>query len=243
MSKTISVGTAAQLRIAGIPEESHTVEALRSLIPPFEGIHEMEDPEALAEIVIYLGRHQIVPVKENSWKSLPWGAHACLFYKTTAELEQAIRNYFREGLITNEKCIWIVPKPFGFEKGQTLIQKLMAETGSKPECFEVIRHQDWYETPSGRFRSHSEIIMGWLSKIEDAIRNGFHGARVSGDAHCHPDDLKSFFDYEQTVNESVGTLKIKALCAYCIPNFTAFQIRHILDTHQSVFGDLALSAQ
>lgn len=237
----LSSGTAAQLLGLGIPAEKHTFEDLRRIVPPFEGLCSMTDIEALAEIVVYLGRHSILPVKANTWKSLPWGTHACLFYKTNHELSAPFKNYFKEGLMHNERCVWVISKTFDNDKALSLVEELLEETKVGDNAFELIRHQDWYETPSGRFRSTNEIVMGWLNRIEKAIMSGFSGLRVAGDAHFHPDDLQNFFKYEGSVNNSIGTLKIKALCTYCIPHFSAPQIQSILKTHQSAFGDFAIS--
>lgn len=241
MATYLSPGTSAQLLVLGIPAEKHNVDDLRRMIPPFDGIAQAGDIEALAEIVIYLGQRRILSVKTNSWSSLPWGTHSCLFYKSNTELTEPMRNFFREGLAGNEKCVWIVSKSYGMEKARKLTQKLLEETGLGDTAFELIRHEDWYESPSGRFRDTDAIFTGWIGKIDAALKDNFAGLRVSGDAHCHPDDLKPFFDYEGIVNNSVSSLKIKALCTYYIPKFAARQIHQILDTHQQVFGDFAVS--
>lgn len=242
-TNTLSPGTAAQLLGLGIPSHKQNYDDLRRMIPPFNGVEQIANIEHLAEIVLYLGRHRILSMETNSWKSLPWGAHACLFYKSDADLAEPFRNFFKEGLLSNEKCVWVVSKTYNFEKARELARELRAETKAGDEAFELIRHADWYENADGRFRSKNEIFLGWLNKIEAALCRDFKGLRVAGDAHFHPDDLKNFFDYEDSVNKSVGNLKIKALCTYCVPKFAADQISQILSTHQNAFGDLALSGR
>lgn len=239
-NSTLSPSTQAQLRSLGISPEKHNSEDLRNLLPSFDGIEEISDLEILAEIIIYLSRHRIVSPERNSWKSLPWGAHACFFYKSSSELSEPFKNYFREGLLNNEKCIWIVPKSYGWENAERLVRELLTETGLDGSAFEIIRHENWYEGAGGRFRGTNEVVLGWLEKIESAVSAGFGGVRVAGDAHFHPEDLKKFFAYEKEVNDSIGTLKIKALCSYCIPNFSADQISEILNTHENIFGDCAI---
>lgn len=238
-----SAGTAAQLIGLGIPADEHNSAALRRLIPAFEGLDQVEDVEALAKVVVYLARHGILSATANAWRELPWGTHACLFYRSNAELDGVFRAYFREGLLSGERCCWVVSRTYNPEKAQALRRELLAETGRPADAFDLVRHQDWYDAASGRLRTRNEILMGWLGKIEAALHAGHGGLRVAGDAHCHPDDLKDFFDYEAGVNAAVGTLKIKALCTYCIPRFAADQIKLILQTHQSAFGDLALSGR
>lgn len=237
---TLSSGTAAQLLGLGIPAEQHNYDALARMIPPFDGLDKLKDLESLAETVVYLGHHQILPVETNSWKSLPWGTHACLFYKLSKEITDPVKNFFREGLLNNERCIWIVSHSYEWEKAVKLQMELLAETGLGESAFELIPHEGWYVNSLGRFRTTNEIVQRWLHKIEKAVMENFKGIRVSGDAHCHPDELKKFFEYENTVNESIGSLRIKALCTYCIPKFGADQITNILSTHQSVFGDFAI---
>ena len=42
---------------------------------------------------------------------MPWGAHMCLFYETKQDALDTVVPYFKAGLESRERCVWVVTNP------------------------------------------------------------------------------------------------------------------------------------
>jgi hypothetical protein len=47
-----------------------------------------------------------------------WGRHLCQFYQTREDLVETLVPYFREGLHSNEYCMWITSPPLEVEEAK-----------------------------------------------------------------------------------------------------------------------------
>jgi hypothetical protein len=131
---------------------------LLALLPvPAEAERYGNDPDALAEVLIYLvGKKLIeIPSPLEVRLNLRWGAHACQFYRSREELLELVVPFFRQGLREDEACFWIAREP------------LSAEV--LPEADQISCHdpEDWQSSKGV-----------WLQR---ALDQGYRGLRVAGD--------------------------------------------------------------
>ena len=128
---------------------------LLALLPvPAEAARFGNDPDAVAEVLIYLvGKKLIeIPSPLEVRLNLQWGAHACQFYRSREEPLELVVLFFRQGLREDEACVWIGREPLNF-----------------PEADQVSCHDpdDW--------RGAQDV---WLQR---ALNQGYRGLRIAGD--------------------------------------------------------------
>ena len=132
-------------------------ELLAMLPVPAEAERFDNDPDAVAEVLIYLvGKKLIdVPSPLELRLNLQWGVHACQFYRSREELLELVVPFFRQGLRHDEACVWIGSEPLNF-----------------PEADQVSCHDpdDWHSSKGV-----------WLQR---ALDQGYRGLRVAGETRC-----------------------------------------------------------
>jgi two-component system, sensor histidine kinase PdtaS len=162
-------------------------ELLAMLPVPAEAEGFGNDPDAVAEVLIYLvGKKLIdVPSMLEVRLNLQWGTHACQIYRSREELLELVVPFFRQGLRDDEACAWIGREALRF-----------------PEVDQVSWHDpdDW--------RTEKDV---WLQR---ALDQGYRGLRIAGDTrglgairgrrikalctypveHCDPGDVLSRHD-------------------------------------------------
>jgi PAS domain S-box-containing protein len=125
--------------------------------------------------------HTIYSDKRNSGipliGNLPWGTDFCQFYQTEMDLLEILVPYFRAGLESNERCIWITSRPLNVEDARKALKKALPhfkEYADKGQI-EIISLRHW--------RAQGGMTGGAIvSKLDKAILSGFDGLRLACNA-------------------------------------------------------------
>ncbi len=146
---------------------------------------------------------------------VPWGAHICHVYAGKADLLEILTPYFREGLLSNEYCIWVTSPALGAEEAEAALRAATPQLDhylSRGQL-EILDYTEWY-TPTGRFDGE-RVNQGWLEKLDRALRRGFDGMRLSGDTYwLGSADWERFVDYEAQLDPVIGARRVLAICTY-----------------------------
>jgi len=165
--------------------------------------------------------------------SISWGTHLCVFYETKEDLIDILVPYFKAGLENSESCMWITSEPLKVEKAKGLLKKAIKNLDDYIEKgqIEILDHSQWY-TKSGKFEA-DKVLQGCVEKEIQALKRGFDGLRVGGNASwLEKNDWEKFTDYEATVNKVIGKHRILAICAYSLDKCRADEIIEVVDNHQ-----------
>jgi DNA-binding CsgD family transcriptional regulator len=148
---------------------------------------------------------------------LPWGAHICLFYETSADLLDIAADYFRAGLEDNEFCIWALSEPLTHEEAADSLREAIPgfDTYLARGAIELVSGYDWY-LKGDEFDSQ-RITRGWHRKLVEAKARGHAGMRVSGNAFWMESSLwKDFCAYEGELDHSLSGHEMIVLCTYSL---------------------------
>ncbi len=97
---------------------------------------------------------------------VPFGMHACHFYRNRNELVAAMVPYFIAGLRGNERCLWITAPPLPADEAS---QALRAASDAVDEAIQagalrILDFDQWYGS-LGRLKG-LDVIQFWLEEEE-----------------------------------------------------------------------------
>ncbi len=164
---------------------------------------------------------------------LPWGAHFCQFYGEREDLVDTLVPYFKAGLESQEKCLWVTCNPLRAEDAKTALRNVVPdlEARLKSGQLEVIDHEDWY-TRTGKTDAEG-TLRGWVEREEQALANGFAGLRLTGNTYwVERSDWDGFVDYETRVSKTFEGHRIIGLCSYCLGRCQPHDILDVVANHQ-----------
>lgn len=164
---------------------------------------------------------------------VPWGTHFCQFYQTKEDLIDILVPYFRAGLENNEFCMWVTAEPLNAEEAKKAMEKALPDFLRYLENgqIEIISYRDWY-LKDGSFDS-DRVLSGWVSKLEDALKKGYSGLRLTGNTFwLERNGWKAFTDYEEMVNNVIGKYRMVAVCTYSLDKCNANEIIDVVKNHQ-----------
>ena len=164
---------------------------------------------------------------------VPWGTHFCQFYQTPRDLTEILVDYFRQGLLANEYCMWITSEPLSSEDAKVALRRALPDLDERIERgqMEFLEYDRWYKV-DGIFDS-DRVLLGWEQRERWAIERGFDGLRLSGNTFwLEKDDWKGFADYEEAVDRVIGSHRMLALCTYSLEKCGAFEIMDVVRNHQ-----------
>ncbi len=163
----------------------------------------------------------------------PWGTHFCQFYKTKEDLIDILVPYFKTGLENNEFCMWITSEPLSAEEAKNALEKAVPDIDDylKQGQIEIIPYTEWYVI-EGNFNS-DKVLDGWVSKLNQALIDGYDGLRLSGNTFwLEKEGWNDFVDYEEAVDNIIGKYQMMALCTYCLDKCTAAEIIDVVNNHE-----------
>lgn len=167
---------------------------------------------------------------------VPYGMHACHFYRDREELVDALRPYFAEGLRNRERCLWITAPPLpangaleALKVGFDAVDEAVA-TGA----LRVLDYNQWYEGAGGL--KGVDVVQFWLDEEERALAEGCNGLRIAGNmSFLKPDDWATFIEYEHAVTAHFNGRRIVALCSYPASLAEGQQENEVLEAHHCGF--------
>ncbi len=165
--------------------------------------------------------------------NLPWGTHFCQFYQIKEDLTSILVPYFKAGLLSNEFCMWITAEPLGVEEARNAMREALPtfDDYTNKGQIEIIPYSDWY-LKDGHF-DHKRVLDGWIQKLENALKKGFAGLRLTGNTFwLEKEDWNAFTDYEMEVNNVIGKYNMIAICTYSLQKCGAREILDVMKNHQ-----------
>jgi DNA-binding CsgD family transcriptional regulator len=164
---------------------------------------------------------------------MAWGTHACMFYETKADLLETAVAYFAAGFARNEFCIWAVSDPIDLADAKNALRAATPDFDRQLEAgaIEILRGADWYL--NGDEFDLRRITGGWSAKLEAALARGYDGMRVSGEAFwIGTQHWKSFCEYEEELDWSIGGKRMIVLCTYPLRASRAADVLDVARAHQ-----------
>jgi hypothetical protein len=169
-------------------------------------------------------------------ETVAWGIHFCLFYRSLAELRQLIVPYVQAGLEDGECCMWIPALPLTQSEALRDLEEVIpdAEGYSKNEQLQIIPCTDWYL--SDGMMDCERVLKAWHARLESALRRGFAGLRVAGDAGWieTKQQRDAFLAYEQIVTDAATNKRMMAICTYPAAAWNPDDMLNVMQCHHSV---------
>lgn len=164
---------------------------------------------------------------------VPWGTHFCQFYATADDLLETLAPYFAAGLEANELCLWVTSEPLSVAAAKAGLSRLVPDLDRHLASgqLEILDYEDWYLGPNGF--DADRVLQGWLGKLEDALRRGYDGLRLTGNTFwLEKDDWGEFARYEAEVCRALSAKRILALCTYSLEKCGAPEILDVVAHHE-----------
>jgi PAS domain S-box-containing protein len=138
-------------------------------------------------------------------------------------------------LENNEFCMIITSEPLDKKETREAIRLALPNFDGylKRGQVEIIPYEEWY-LQDGAF-SAQKALNGWIYKLDQALAKGYDGLRTTGNtAWLEKKDWKSFTEYEEKVNNTIGQYRMVASCAYSLDKCGASELVDIVSNHQLV---------
>ncbi len=178
-------------------------------------------------------------------EKLSFGTHLCYLYDNKSDLLDILVPFFKLGLENNESCLWVISKDLNKKEVMESLRKEVKNLDSylSKGQLKLFENDEWYRD-SGAFVA-KDVINEWLKHLNNALKKGFKGLRLTGDIGLlDMKELESFIEYEIQVNSIFEIEKIVAVCSYKVGNYNKFQLLDIASSHQFVLtktlGDLKI---
>jgi two-component system, sensor histidine kinase PdtaS len=164
---------------------------------------------------------------------LRWGDHFCQFYETADDLRDTLVPYFRAGLESNEKCLWVTSAPFDAADATAALRAAVPDVDRALASgqIEIIDYRDWYLRNNEL--TPEAVLQGWLERANAARSDGYRGLRLTGNtAWLEKCDWAGFEHYEATVDAGFRGRPLVALCSYQLSRCEASWVTDVVRTHQ-----------
>jgi signal transduction histidine kinase len=166
---------------------------------------------------------------------LPWGAHCCLFYESEKDLLKVLVRYFEQGLLANERCLWVTSETAGVKQAIEALKKSLPNLDSylKRGRLEIFSRHEWY-TIGGRFE-YRRVLEQWIQRCNDAKAHGCDGLRVTGDVSWLTQALwKKFVAYEAGLQSTINKFRMRAVCTYPVTKCKPAEVIEVVKNHGCV---------
>ena len=156
---------------------------------------------------------------------VPFGMHACHFYRNRDQLVAALVPFSVAGLRSNERCLWVTAPPL---PAREAVEALRAAWDGVDEAIQ-----------SGALRildparlNGLDLAQLWLDEEERALAEGYNGLRIAGNtSFLTPGDWSTFMEYEQAITARLNGRRIVALCSYPLAQCNDQQASEVMHAH------------
>ena len=168
------------------------------------------------------------------------GDHICAFYRGTAQRDDVLVPYLREGLLAGDKCICVMDDPDAERVVGLLAAQVDADRSLRTGQFELMRSEATYL--AGGYFAIEEMIEFWERGVSGALAEGaFEFVRAVGEMTWALRDLpgvEHLVAYEAQLNQFLPRYPQVVLCLYDLEKFSNGQVLiDLLRTHPKVlFG-------
>jgi two-component system, sensor histidine kinase PdtaS len=169
---------------------------------------------------------------------IPFGMHACHFYRNREELLAALVPYFVAGMHGKERCVWITAPPLPAAEA---VQAMRGAWDSVDDAIATgalrILDDQWCMNSAGL--KEVDMIGLWIEEEEHALAEGYNGLRIAGNtSYLKPADWSTYMQHEKTVTERLNGRQIVALCSYDLDHCRDQKMFEAIHTHNCVFDCL-----
>jgi hypothetical protein len=164
------------------------------------------------------------------------GDHICAFYPTSADRDDILEPYLREGLSRGDKCFCVVDS--------TDPEALMSGLGRDADLAPILaqHHLDVFESKDAYLRgggfSTDRVLNFWEQSVTQALSRDFSFVRAVGEmtwAQKALSDMGELAIYESRLNDYVRRYPQVILCMYELDRFDGDTLVDILKVHPKVF--------
>ncbi|WP_254525793.1 MEDS domain-containing protein [Natrinema caseinilyticum] len=175
-------------------------------------------------------------VTQNRFDHQPDHPHNTLLYDSRREQFEAIIPFIREGLRTDDYCLYLVDDTTRDQLVDAFHRSAVdIESARESGQFAIEQASDLYLT-DGRFDGN-QVVDSLEEKISDAVDSGYDNLRITGEmtwAAEHGVDLDRLKVYERQVDDLFRTAPVKGICQYRRSRFPPAFISHLLHSHPKV---------
>jgi len=162
---------------------------------------------------------------------LLWGSHICEFYEHHWDMLDSCAAYFKAGLEDNEMCVWVLPKIWvhhGWTALQATVSSLQAAREQKK--MEIVTVEDCYFFEGAL--APEKALDTVKSKLDFALRAGYNGLRLSGDASwLQREHWKYACQFEQRLSTLIADHRVLAMCTYPLAKTNREQVLDVIHSH------------
>lgn len=165
-------------------------------------------------------------------RQIPYGVHMCHFYDGRDELAAVLVPYFRAGLGSGERCMWITAAPLNAAEAKAELRAagVDVEAGIAKGALVVRDFSEWY-AEAGNLKG-TDVVDLWLTEEKRALAAGYSGLRITGNVtFLRPGDWDAFMDYEAAVDQAFRGRRIVTLCTYQGADCGAAELMDVTKRH------------
>ena len=172
----------------------------------------------------------------DALKSLNFGDHLCLIYRSHQEQFAAVIPFIKQGLEKGEKCLYIVDERTAQEVEDALQQEGVDVQGRLDAGqLSILTKEDAY-LKEGYFDPDKMIAL-LAESTEAALQEGYPGLRVTGEMtwiFARLPGWERLIEYEARLNHFFPGSKALAICQYSEARFSPELLLDVLTTHPLV---------
>jgi two-component system, sensor histidine kinase PdtaS len=169
---------------------------------------------------------------------VPFGMHACHFYRSGEELVATLVPYFVAGLQANERCVWITAPPLPAPEATVALRAEWkgVDVAIQSGALRILDDQ-WCMNSAGL--RELDVAQLWLEEEERTLAEGYSGLRIAGNtSFLKPGDWSAFMERERSLTERFSDRRIVALCSYAQIQCDEQQLSEAMQAHSCVLDSL-----
>lgn len=164
---------------------------------------------------------------------VPWGTHFCQFYQTKQDLLDILVPYIRNGLESNEFCMWVTADNLDECEAEEALRAVIPDLDRYVDrgALVILPYTEWY-LDDGEFDRY-KVLDSWVEKLNQTLAAGFDGARVTGDTMwLEKSHWKDFTEYEESINSVIAGQPLLVLCTYSLDKCGASEVADVVANHE-----------
>ena len=166
---------------------------------------------------------------------LSWGSHVCMFYTSSAQLQQLRASYIYAGLQAHERCVWVTTDPVTPAMAMAALSRVGCDVENYVRIgqLSVSAHTDWY-LPDGRFEGQRSLET-WSELLQAAGKRGFAALRATGDPAwpSSAEDRRAFLQFEHDATGVIAGQPFMALCTYPTSGCSPTDMCEVMAAHHA----------
>ncbi|OHD07276.1 MAG: hypothetical protein A2086_05405 [Spirochaetes bacterium GWD1_27_9] len=162
--------------------------------------------------------------------NLTWGSHLCHFIEKKEDLFDLLISYFRNGLLENEYCLWIMPDFTKKDEINELFDKNIENYSyyiSKKQI-DLYSFSEWF-LKDGIFEKDIYVDK-FFQKYQYTLENNFDGLRYAG--FINNKFYEDALAYEYFIDNFTLDRKMITICSYSTNNIFFDKILNIVNDHK-----------